>query len=150
MRPGTPQSRLRDFLAASLESGTPQETTALMACTADGQTDRYLTLASFRVLGATSYRDSADAAAQVVTIAEEEGNPHAAGRYSTSVRVKVDTLHWLMLRDTVNGLWGVCGYSKEGFGFGHYGIDSNTDWRPKKNSWAHLHTLADSIHHALQ
>ena len=81
-------------------------------------------------------------------MAEETGHPHAADRYLTKVRVRIDTLHWVMARDSTSHAWGVCGYSKEGFGFGNYGSDNNTEWVPPKASWARVRQVAESIQKA--
>ena len=140
------EERLGAFLEGSLETSPPTETNALMACVPDGQTDRYLTLARYRVLTSALRGDSVDAAAEAVTVAEETGHPHAANRYLTKVRVRTDTLHWVMARDSASHKWGVCGYSKEGFAFGHYGSDNNTDWTPPKETWARVRQLAESLH----
>lgn len=140
--------RLAAFLKGSLEISPPTETNALMSCVPDGQTDRYLTLARYRVLGSALRGDSVDAAAEVVTVAEETGSPNVANRYVTRVRIRTDTLHWVMVRDSASKKWGVCGYAKEGFGFGHYGDDVNTDWLPPSETWAHVRQLAESVYTA--
>lgn len=140
------EARLAAFLEGSLETSPPAETNLLMACVPDGQTDRYATLARYQVLNSTLRGDSADASAEVVTVAEEVGDPHAANRYATTVRIRVDTLHWVMTRDSTAGKWGVCGYSKQGLAFGHYGDDRNTRWNPASGSWARVHQLAESLH----
>jgi hypothetical protein len=140
------EARLAAFLETSLETSPPTETDVLMACVPDGQTDRYATLARYQVLNSTLRGDSVDASAEVVTVAEEVGDPHAANKYVTTVRTRVDTLHWLMTRDSAAGKWGVCGYPKEGLGFGHYGDDRNTRWEPRTASWARVRQLAESLH----
>ena len=116
-----------------------------MACRPDGQTDSYLTLARYKVLDAQLHGDTVDGAAEVVTVAEERGDPNAAHRYVTQVRVRTDTLHWKLVRDSV-GRWGVCGYSREGYDFGHYGDESNTRWVPRQGTWDRVRRLADSVH----
>lgn len=140
------EARLAAFLEGSLETSPPTETNLLMACVPDGQTDRYATLARYQVLNSALRGDSVDASAEVVTVAEEVGDPHAASKYVTTVRTRVDTLHWVMTRDSVTGKWGVCGYPKEGLGIGHYGDDRNTRWEPRTASWAQVRQLAESLH----
>lgn len=140
------EARLAAFLDESLETSPPTETNLLMACVPDGQTDRYETLARYRVLNSALRGDSADASAEVMTVAEEVGDPHFVGKYATTVRIRVDTLHWVMTRDSADSKWGVCGYPKEGVGFGHYGNDRNTRWNPPSGSWARVRQLAESLH----
>ena len=140
------EMHLAAFLEGSLETSPPTETNLLMACVPDGQTDRYATLARYQVLNSSLRGDSAEASAEVVTVAEEGGDPHVANRFVTTVRIRVDTLHWLMARDSTPGKWGVCGYSKEGLAFGHYGDDRNTRWNPSMASWARVRQLAESLH----
>lgn len=139
------EARLAAFLKGSLETSPATETNLLMACVPDGQTDRYVTLARYRVLNSASRGDSVDASAEVVTVAEEVGDPHAASKFVTTVRIRVDTLHWVMARDSADGKWGVCGYPKEGVGFGHYGDERNTRWTPQNESWARVRQLAESL-----
>jgi hypothetical protein len=139
------EARLSAFLRGSLETSPPTETNLLMACVPDGQTDRYVTLARYRVLSSASRGDSVDASAEAVTVAEEVGDPHAASKYVATVRVRVDTLHWVMVRDSATGKWGVCGYPKEGVGFGHYGDEQDTRWEPPTASWARVRQLAESM-----
>lgn len=139
------EARLALFLKGSLETSPPTETNLLMSCVPDGQTDHYLTLAKFQVLGSVLRGDTVDAAAEVTTVADETGAPHAVNRFVTKVRVRTDTLHWDMTRDSSNGQWGVCGYSREGFGFGHNGSDATTRWLPEGESWPRVHQLAESL-----
>ena len=139
------EARLAAFLEGSLESSPPTETNLLMACVPNGQTDRYTTLARYRVLNSALRGDSVDASAEVVTVAVEVGDPHAANKYVTTVRTHVDTLHWVMAHDTAGDTWGVCGYSKEGLGFGHYGNDRDTRWNPPNWSWARVRQTAESL-----
>ncbi len=140
------ETRLAAFLEGSLETSPPIETNALMACVPDGQTDRYVTLARYQILNSALRGDSADAAAEVVTVAEEVGYPHAAEKYAATVRIRTDTLHWVMTRDSASAKWGVCGYPKEGLGFGHYGDDRNTRWNLPGGSWSRVRQLAESLH----
>ena len=143
------EAMLREFLEGSLETTSPPiETNALMACVPDGQTDRYLSLARYRVLESVLRGDSTDASAEVVSVAEETGHPRVANKYLTTVRIRIDTLHWVMTRARGSGRWGVCGYSKEGFGFGHYGTDRLTEWHPATSSWARVRQVAESLHTA--
>ena len=141
-----PGSALRAFLEASLETSPPTETNDLMSCVPDGQTDTYVTLAHYRVLQSTGVGDTARAASEVVTVAEEVGHPSQLNRFRTTVRIRTDTLHWTMVRDSGTRRWGVCGYPSEGVGFGHYGADSDTEWRPHSSSWAQVRQIADSLH----
>ena len=139
------RSSLSAFLLASLASSPATETDSLMSCVPDGQTDRYVTLARFQ-LAQTILRDTTAVASAIVwTVAEEVGDPHKAGRYVSTLRVRLDTLRFKMKKDLKAGTWGVCGYPKEGFGFGHYGNDLNTGWTPTTASWRKAQELADSV-----
>lgn len=144
--PRVPQAeaRLAAFLERALETSPRQDFESLMACIPDGQTDRYVALAHYRVLRSTHQQDTVDVTAEVVTVAEEVGDPHSATGYVTTVRVRRDTLHWVMTRGA-NDTWGVCGYPREGIGFGHYGTDRTTRWIPPGFPWARVRQLADSV-----
>jgi hypothetical protein len=138
------EAQLAAFLERALETSPKQDFESLMACIPDGQTDRYVALAHYRVLGSTQRQDTVDATAEVVTVAEEVSDPHSASGYVTTVRIRRDTLHWVMTRHA-NDKWGVCGYPREGIGFGHYGTDRTTRWIPPGFSWARVRQLADSV-----
>src|SRR4051794_29532084 len=88
------EARLSVFLEGSLEVSPPTETNVLMSCVPDGQTDRYLTLARYRVLNSALHGDTVSVAAEAVSVAEETGHPSAPNKYLTNVRVRTDTLHW--------------------------------------------------------
>lgn len=98
----SPDCRLAAFLAGARVSNARLNFESLMTCDPDGQTDRYVSLAAYRILGSHQRGDTVDAAAEVVTVAEEQGDPHAADRYVTEVRTRVDTLHWVMTRDATH------------------------------------------------
>ncbi|HEV7848615.1 MAG TPA: hypothetical protein VGO88_04745 [Mycetocola sp.] len=116
---------------------------SLWSCWPDGMTETYLALADARVLGSAQHGDTVTAEAEVVSVAYEV--PAPKGRYITTVHTRVDTMHWKMTRDSSNGLWGVCDYSLEGWGFGHYGNDAHTTWEPAGYTWARVERMADSI-----
>ncbi|MEJ7812824.1 MAG: hypothetical protein WKG32_20590 [Gemmatimonadaceae bacterium] len=139
------EARLAVFLGEALQTNKRYGFDSLMACIPDGQTDRYLALARYRVLGSTLAGDTATAWAEVLTVAEETEDPDIAGRYLAIARTRTDTLRWRMVRDSVSGQWGVCGYSVEGYGFGHYGTDENTGWVPAGGSWGQVRQRADSL-----
>jgi hypothetical protein len=140
------EARLAAFLESALEFNARQDFESLMACVPDGQTDRYAALARYRVLGSSQRGDTVNTSAEIVTVAEETGDPHVAGGYVTTVRTRTDTLHWAMKADSSSGKWGVCGYSREGLSFGHYGSDRDTRWTPRGFSWARVKQIAESVH----
>jgi hypothetical protein len=119
-----------------------------MGCVPDGQTSVYLTLARYRILDARLVADTVLASSEVVTVAEEEGHPKHPSMFIAKRRVQVDTLHWKLVRVGTSERWGVCGYPAEGYGFGQYGDDANTEWTPRGANWRNVHRLADSIHSA--
>jgi hypothetical protein len=141
------EQRLAAYLEASLEVGSilPKSVDSLVTCVPEGMVEPLFTLAKYRVLSSAARRDTIDASAAVVTVAKEETDPHVDGRYVTAIRVHEDTLHWSLVRDS-SSRWIVCGISREGYDFGHYGEDRNTTWLPKNGSWEIVRTLADSVH----
>ena len=139
------EHRLGRYLAAALDTKDNGDPSAYMSCVPMGQTDRYLTLARYRVLNSVLRGDTADVSAQVVTVAEERWAPHAASNYVTTVRIRTDTLHWAMTTDSSTKQWGVCGYPNEGVGFGHYGDDQQTVWTPPGMTWSRVRQMVDSI-----
>ena len=71
-------------------------------------------LADYRVLSVTTRGDSADAIAEITTVAREVAD---WPRRLAKVDIAVDTAHWLLIRsDVTEGLWKVCGDAEEGFG----------------------------------
>jgi hypothetical protein len=144
--PGAEQA-LDVYLAASIEGAPdPRRRDSLDACPPDGAIEPIYTLAAFRILSSSaSHPDAAEVLARVTTVAQESGDPHVANRKVAVQRVQVDTLHWTVIRNPKYGRWSVCGISREGVDFGHYGSDSNTTWTPPGASWRAVHALADSI-----
>jgi hypothetical protein len=132
------------FLEHALESKAPLSFEDYMSCLPNGQTDRYVTLAKYRILSTHKAVDSVRAVAEVVTVAEETGHPHKLDHYVTTVRTRTDTVHWTLVRDA-RGEWGVCGYSREGVSLGHYGDDTDTDWKPTISSWKRVREIVAEI-----
>jgi hypothetical protein len=139
------ETRLGQFLEASLESDTERDPDVVMACVPDGMTDRTLVLARYKVLESSRLKDTVYAAAEVTTVAEETKDPQLYAGYLVTLHVRTDTLHWRMTRDSASGKWGVCGYSVEGYGFGRYGTDSLTKWSPPGASVQRMRALVDSL-----
>jgi len=138
------ESQLRAFLEISTIT-TPHATRdSLWACDPDYLAEFYLAVAEYRVLTSTVYGDSVVVAAEVVSVAEETLHPHVTYGYLTKVRIRTDTLHWVM-KPRRDGTWGVCEYSVEGYGLGHYGKDDDTEWDPAGWSWGRVRLMADSI-----
>lgn len=141
---------LGEFLDRATITRGPLSFETVMACVPDGQADRNLTLATHRVLPTSLQGDTTGVAAEIVTVAEEVGDPGAVGRYVASLRTQTDTLHWRVVRREGGSEWGVCGYAIEGYSFGHYGGDSNTTWQPLDASWAQALAIADSLQRSSQ
>lgn len=139
------EARLAEFLQASVESDTGPDPDLFMACVPEGMTDRTLVLARYRVLHSTLERDAVYAAAEVTSVAEETQNPDVYAGYLATLRIRTDTLHWRMTRDSTSGKWGVCGYAVEGYGFGRYGRDSLTTWSPPGASSHAMRAIVDSL-----
>ena len=81
-------------------------------CPEDYQEARWL--ADYRVLSVIAVGDSAEATAEITTVAREMEN--GAERRAT-LDVRQDTAHWRLVRsDLTEGRWKVCGDAREGFG----------------------------------
>jgi hypothetical protein len=143
-------ARLELYLSGALTTRPKLTFDSLQSGQPEGQTDRYVALATYRVLDTVWRDDTIEAAAEVVTVAEETGDPHSVNRYITTVRIRTDTLHWSMTRDSATGVWGVCGYPHEGVGFGHYGSDDQTKWEPPRQSWRRVRQMAESLQASAQ
>jgi hypothetical protein len=137
------ERRLAMFLEGS-QSGSSSGPDSLWSCHPDGMTDRYLTLATSRVLDSSQQGDTVIARAEVTTVASEVGDPKVAYRYVTTVRTRTDTMEWKMTRDST-GKWGVCDYPLQRVGFGNYGNDAHTTWKPAGYTWSRVERIADSI-----
>jgi hypothetical protein len=136
------EQRLAIFLDRSRLTN-PLSSDSLWSCHPDGMADTYLALANARVLGSEQHGDTVTAMAEVTSVAYEVQAPN--GRFATTVDPSVDTMHWKMTRDSTTGLWGVCDWSREVWGFGHYGDDAHTTWKPAGYTWARIERMTDSI-----
>ena len=144
----TPGQHLDAFLEASLiTSGGLWWRDGFFTCNPDYVASSYLAVAWYRVLEVQESGDTAIAAAEVLSVAEEVGSPREAYGKVTTVRVKTDTLRWKMTRFD-DGSWGVCGYSVEDYGLGNMDDGRMTEWDPPGWSWPRVRALADSIRRA--
>lgn len=141
------EARLADFLKGAEESQVKYAYAPYVACQPQGMSDKYLAIGTFRILGSRVAGDSALVSALVTSVAEETKDPQVYDGYLATQRVRADSLHWMMTKDSL-GQWGVCGYSREGFGVGMYGSDSTIRWTPKGASFASIRSLAESISNA--
>jgi hypothetical protein len=146
------EQTLNRFLGASAEGApNPSLRDTIDKCPVDAQVEPIFTLAAFRVLSSAARGpDTAVARAWVVTVAQEEGDPHVADRHVVTVRVANDTLHWTMVRDAASNRWFVCGISTEGYDFGHYGDNAHSTFTPAGMTWRSIRSLADSIRRQVQ
>jgi len=148
MRVPAAEQRLAAYLEASLEwgSGLPKGAAdSLMVCVPEGMVEPLYALAKYRVISSTARGDTVEAKAAVVTVARQDGDRHKDGRYLAEIQIRQDTLHWALVKNA-HGSWTVCGISKEGFDFGHYGEDTSTTWTSPGGSWLAVRALADSVH----
>lgn len=141
------EAQLAKYLEASLETTpkSPHSFDGLWTCAPDGMVSPVFTLAKYQILSSRRHEDTVEASAVATTVAEEDGDPHIYDGRVVTKRVAEDTLHWSLIRDSASGHWIVCGISKEGFDFGHYGNEQNTTWRPTGTSWKEIRALVDSI-----
>jgi hypothetical protein len=138
--------RFSAFLDASRASSPSPVPDSLIACDPEWAASRNLVLAEYKILGIAGTRDTLLAAAEVVTVAEESQDPHRADAYVLRQRVGVDTLHWVMVRRSPAGPFGICNYSTEGVDFlGASPGAAATSRVPEGASWNTILALADSI-----
>lgn len=135
---------LNAYLAAALYTHAGKIPDSLAACDDDFAPAKRLALAAYDVLDASS-DTSAMIPARVVSVAEFDPSDHDAAKTIATVQVRVDTLHWNVVRDTSKTRWVVCGFAKEGFDFADSNSEHNVDWRPVGASAASMNRLLDSI-----
>jgi hypothetical protein len=137
---------LDGFLHGSLDRASPPDYERYYACSPDGQNNYSLTLVDYHILDVKPRgRDTVAATAAVTSIATESDSATGGKSWHVVVGVREDTMTWLMTRNDSTHRWGVCGYSTEGWGFGHWGDDADSRWTPRGMSWARVHALADSL-----
>ena len=121
---------------------------AVFDCSNQQQVLPVYALARWRVLDVTVRGDSADAAVEVLTLAEQSRSPADPRRWAATLRPALDTLHYTLGRPAPTSAYKVCGLPKEGVDFGQYGADGETDWTPRGASWDRVRAMADSIRRA--
>jgi hypothetical protein len=118
-----------------------------MDCSPDGVVEPLYTLASFAVDSVVTKGDSAMATVSLVVVARENQDEHGTNRYVVTVGAQRITGTWLV-KQSRNGIWRVCGISKEGVDFGHNGEDDNSRFVPAGATWSSVYALADSVKRA--
>jgi hypothetical protein len=141
------RAALNAYLAAALYMKDGKIPDSLAACDDDYAPAKKLALAAYEVLAGPG--DTATVIpAQVMSVAQFEPSEHDAEKTIATVRIRVDTLHWSVVRDTSRVRWIVCGFSKEGFDFADSASTHDVEWRPIGTSGAAITRLIDSIGHA--
>jgi hypothetical protein len=134
---------LAAYLDASREgSATRSAVDTLAAC--EPSAAAYLPiamLATYTLLPAEARGDTIVGRAVVVTVAEQDRDRLARGRYVARQRIRADTLEWDVIADPASGRWIVC----NGLRFGYHEPDSLTTWRMPGTSYRSARALADSI-----
>lgn len=142
------ESALVTFLEHSREGhgGVRARADSLLGChMADSLYQPIAMLADFRLLSSRQAGDTVVSLVDVVTVAEEEGEPGAADRFRATQRVAEDTVEFRMTRAPATpARWVVC----EGEQYGFWGADDNTTWDPPGASRRTARALADSIYAA--
>lgn len=139
------ESRFDAYLRIAMLTSPVGVPDSLISCDPDGETDNHLALARYRILSSQVQGDSALVTFAATTVAEVRPDTLVANREDATLRVRIDTLHWIMTRDSATKHWGVCGYSTEGVGFTHDSSDENVRWKPAGASWVRARALADSV-----
>ena len=137
------EATLVKFLDASREGYSSSHAVAdsLRGCQmADGMYLPIEMLATFHVIDSQRLGDTLSARAEVVTVAEEDGDPHRPSLFVATQRVKYDTARYKVIPAN-NGRWVLC----EGPQFGSWGSDATTKWQPAGASYATARKLADSL-----
>jgi len=135
---------LNAYLNAALYTDLNKIPDSLAACDDDYSPPKSLALAAYEILDAAG-GDSTEVPARVVSAAEFAPSGHEADGVIATVRVRVDTLHWRVVRDSTNSRWVVCGFAREGFDFADSTSQRNVEWRPSGTSPAAVMHLVDSI-----
>ena len=124
---------LRSVLALAMfdaPEASPAYTDSL-ACYEAFASSRNLALAHAAILGMRVVTpDSVVVTVVARSAAHEELIAGASVRWRTTVRERIDTLHFPMTRDSARG-WRVCGGPTEGFGLTLGGRDDNSDYEPR-------------------
>ena len=140
------ESALVTFLEHSRDGHAGPRATAdsLLGCAmADTLYQPIAMLADFRLLSSRAAGDTVVALVDVVTVAEEDGDPAAADRFRATQRVDEDTVEFRMTRETAGRRrWLVC----EGEQYGFWGADASTTWDPPGASRRTARALADSVY----
>jgi hypothetical protein len=144
------RAQLERYLEQMSVTGTSDVASleAVFDCSNQQQVLPVHALARWRVLDVTVRGDSADAAVEVLTLAEQNRSPANPRRWVATLRPATDTLHYTLGRPAPTSGWKVCGLPKEGVDFGQYGADAETDWTPRGASWDRVRAMADSIRRA--
>jgi hypothetical protein len=141
------RAALDAYLAAALYLKDGKIPDSLAACDDDYAPAKRLALAAYEVLASPADTETV-ITAQIVSVAQFDPGEHDTEKTIATVRVRIDTLHWSVVRDTSRVRWVVCGFSKEGFDFADSASKHGVEWRPSGTSEAAITRLIDSISRA--
>ena len=86
-----------------------------------------LWVGDYQILSVDRRNDTLVVAAAVTSVAEEGGSRVVANRFVVRPRIRTDTLHWRVVRDT-SGDFLVCGFALEDVDLGGFGRPDNVDF----------------------
>ena len=135
------------FLTAALETTPASQVlfTDLQTCLPDAPASTSLWVGDFRTPSVVWRGDTLIGQALVVSVAEQKEDSTVTPRSIVHARVRTEMLHWDMVLDSTSVLWKVCGFSKEGYDLGGYGLPANTRFVPSTETRATLIARADSL-----
>jgi hypothetical protein len=130
------------YLSGSVATAESPVSDTLLGCDVYWASDRWLALARYSVMGVAQHGDTAVGTVEVVSTALLETPTHGEGLL-VKPGVRTDTLSWYIVNAA--GRWGVCGYSREGYGFAHVRrLPATTRW-PEGFSLRTLLLITDSV-----
>lgn len=140
------EESVRRYLDGAVYTRGPAEAPGEEICET-AATYPLLALAEYRVLASEMRGDTALVEAEVSSVATLTQHPRVADRYVVTRDVRMDTLHFALLRAGSTPEWRMCGYAREFIDF--FGPDdfddSTVEWRPAGVSWQSLTAAVDSL-----
>lgn len=125
-----------EYLRLTHVDAAQNPTGELFICAQEGPTDKWLAIASHRVIAVLAQDDGLAVSAQVQTVAMLTASSSTANVLDGVVLDRVDTLSWLVKQEANTKRVGICGFSREGFDLMRARSGANVSWSPSERDWS--------------
>jgi hypothetical protein len=134
-----------EYLKLTHVDAVQNKTAEFFICAQEGPTDKWLAIASHRVIAVVARDDGLVVSAEVQTVASLTASSTTANVLDGVVLDRVDTLSWVVEQEANTKRVGICGFSREGFDLMRARSGANVSWSPSERDWSSA--IANAVRH---